>query len=57
MKKRTRRLVALLILTTLISPLSVVIKMVIVSPLIVLLLLEWDQWSYERRYENERKTI
>lgn len=56
MSKRTRRIIALIILTVLFSSLEALMKMLIVIPAIQLLLFEFDEFENtqnERGYKYE----
>lgn len=56
MSKRTRRIIALIILTVLFSSLEALVKMLIVIPAIQLLLFEFDEFENtqnERGYKYE----
>ena len=52
MRKRTRRLIALIILVILLLSIDKTIKMIITVPLIELLLIDWDSWNYMREVQN-----
>ena len=52
MRKRTRRLIAQIILVTLLLSIDSTIKTIIAVPLIELLLIDWDSWNYKREAQN-----
>lgn len=54
LKKRTRRLLAIVILMISGSPLEPLIKLLIAGPLLVLLLIEWDEfkWSESKKLKD-----
>ena len=56
MKKRTRRIIALIILAVLFSSLEILMKMLIVIPALQLLLIDFDEFENtqnERGYKYE----
>lgn len=52
LKKRTRRILVLIVLMTSASILDPLIKLLIVGPLISLLLIEWDEFYTNEVYKN-----
>ena len=53
MRKRTRRIVALVILVTLVSSLADLTKALIAVPLIEALLIDWDSWNFKEGMKNQ----
>lgn len=54
LKKRTRRILAIIILMASVSSLEPLIKLLIAGPLLVLLLIEWDEfkWSESKKLKD-----
>lgn len=57
MKKRTRRLFALIVLVTIASPLDHLMKLLIVGPTLQVLLIEWDSFNKEEHYKSMKRGI
>ncbi len=57
MKKRTRRLFALIVLVTIASPLDHLMKLLIVGPALQVLLIEWDDFNKEENYKSMKRGI
>ena len=49
MKKRTRRILALIVIVTLSLNLEILIKAMVVIPAVQLLLFQWDEFEKENR--------
>lgn len=48
LKKRTRRILTIIILMVSVSSLESLIKLLIAGPLVTLILMEWDEFKSER---------
>lgn len=53
MKFKTRRLLFIIILITLVSPLPLLGKVLTAAPAIQLLILDFDEWTHERGASHE----
>lgn len=53
-KKRTRRLLSLIVIITLASQLPLMMKVVITAPIITLFLLMFEECEYERNFYHEK---
>lgn len=53
LKKRTRRLLALIILVVIASPLDPLMKLLITMPALQLLLIEWDEFILSKLRKME----
>lgn len=49
MTYKARRTLAMIASLVLVSPMTILWKLMIVAPAVTLLLLEWDEWSYKTK--------